>query len=247
METDLWEGLDKENNARGWLLLEHLRVWHAWNVDEQNPFHSKVDTERIALVGHSRGGEAVALAAAFNRLPYNPDNAAARFDYGYHIRSIVAIAPVDRQYRPTGSSTRLEDINYFTIQGSHDSDVSSFDGLNQFDRVRFTGKADVFKSTVYVYGANHGQFNTSWGEFDVGVGFGTKLQPQIETVFLKSALLHRDALSEPIFQTFPFPLADFHGANQEFDAATTVKMRLIFDRTPSGVVIFDKAAFGARK
>ncbi len=95
--------LDMQDNARGWLLLEHLRVWHQWNAEKGNPFFRKVDTERIALVGHSRGGEAVAHAAAFNRLPFYPDDATLRFDYGYRIRSIVAIAPPDGQYRPAGA------------------------------------------------------------------------------------------------------------------------------------------------
>lgn len=175
METDIIGGLDSENNARGWMLLEHLRVWHAWNKDEKNPFYGKVDTARIALVGHSRGGEAVAHAAAFNRLKYNPDDAKARFDYGYDIKSVVAIEPADGQYRPAGLMTPLADINYFTIQGAHDSDVSSFMGLKQYDRVKFSGEGDWLKSAVYVYGANHGQFNTTWGAYDVSIGLGKHL------------------------------------------------------------------------
>jgi dienelactone hydrolase len=175
METDFEWGLENENNARAWLLLEHLRVWHQWQSDEKSPFYHRVDTARLALVGHSRGGEAVAHAAAFNRLPFNPDNAKARFDYGYAIKSIVAIAPADGQYRPAGTRTTLSDINYFVIQGSHDSDVSSFMGLNQFDRVTFTGNGDWFKSAIYTYAANHGQFNTSWGVFDIGAGLSKHL------------------------------------------------------------------------
>src|SRR5262249_53546245 len=65
-------GLKEENDARGWLLLEHLKVWRRWNREAGNPFQGKVDMERIALIGHSRGGEAVAVAAAFNPLPYYP-------------------------------------------------------------------------------------------------------------------------------------------------------------------------------
>jgi dienelactone hydrolase len=445
METDLFGGLEKENNARGWLLLEHLRIWHEWNAQKEHLFFGKVDTDRIALMGHSRGGEAVAHAAAFNRIGYNPDNADARFNYDYHIRSIVAIAPADAQYRPADTRTPLTNINYFTIQGSHDSDVSSFDGLNQFDRVKFSGEGAWFKSAVYVYAANHGQFNTRWGQFDTGVGLvkrlantralldadqqrriaevyisafldctlrdvaefrrlfqdcrygsvwlpktvyvtqyadsgmqplctfdedldlatagargGTiagdnltrwregcvklrdglnedravflgwdrdqksgqpsyaitwpaqafqlgedsvlsfcladadldptpeeaeakvaakktddkerepidltveltdseghtaslplshnrKLRPQIKTPYFKSALLQWRSLSEPIFQTFLFPLSDFHTVNADFDPSKTVRLRLIFDRTTSGVVILDRVAVGTLK
>ncbi|MGD9722681.1 MAG: alpha/beta hydrolase family protein [Pirellulales bacterium] len=464
LETDVVAGLERENNARAWVLLEHLRVWHAWNADEKGPFFHKVDTERIALIGHSRGGEAAAHAAAFSRLPYNPDNARAKFNYGYHIKSVVAIAPADGQYRPAGTRTKIADINYLVVQGALDGDVSSFMGLNQFDRVAFTGAGDWFKAAIYVDGANHGQFNTTWGAFDGGAGipkrvlntgvlldaesqrrvlqvflaafldatlrdereyrrlfqdwrFGAAwlpptgyttqyadatmqpiaafdedldlttatvaggqtvaenftvwreaapklratvgedravvlgwdreyrsatphyrvswpegafrlsdtsvlsfcladadedatpddedendanedgkgdtaarqnapdaadkdedeesdkprqpieltvelidaaghvarlplshfapLAPQLETPYLKAEWLHPDALSEPILQTFRFPLADFRAANAEFDPAATTALRLVFDRTKSGVVIFDKAAFGA--
>ena len=36
---------------------------------------------RITLMGHSRGGEAVAVAAAFNTLSYYPDDATIKFDF----------------------------------------------------------------------------------------------------------------------------------------------------------------------
>jgi len=87
--------LKEENDLRGWLLLEHLRVWRDWNAIQDNPFYHKVDLDNVALMGHSRGGEAVAVAAAFNNLPYYPDDATVRFDYGFNIRSVVAIAPID--------------------------------------------------------------------------------------------------------------------------------------------------------
>src|SRR5215210_2124011 len=57
-----------ENDGRGWLLLEHLKWWRTWNDSLGSPFYHKVDMGNIALMGHSRGGEAVAVAAAFNRL-----------------------------------------------------------------------------------------------------------------------------------------------------------------------------------
>jgi hypothetical protein len=72
--SDFHKGLTGENNVRGWLLLKHLEVWKSWNADRGNPFSGKVDMDNIALIGHSRGGEAVGHAALFNKLPmtYNP-------------------------------------------------------------------------------------------------------------------------------------------------------------------------------
>jgi len=159
--------LKEENDLRGWLLLEHLRVWHEWNATPNNPFYQKVDLDNLALIGHSRGGEAVAVAAAFNGLPNYPDDATVRFDYGFDIRSVVAIAPIDGQYKPTGRGTVLENVNYLVLHGAHDMDVVSFSGARQYARVRFTDGGNWFKTSLYIYGANHGQFNSSWGRKDL--------------------------------------------------------------------------------
>ena len=151
-----------ENDARGWLMLEHLRFWKAWNETPGNQFYQKVDMNNIAVMGHSRGGEAAPIAAAFNRLPYYPDDATVAFDYNYNIRSVVAIAPVSEEYKPRGQHLRLENVNYFVLQGSNDQQMLSFMGLNQYSRVAFTDDNYWFKTALYVYGANHAQFNTVW-------------------------------------------------------------------------------------
>ncbi len=161
-------GLKEENDARGWLLLEHLRLWREWNGSRGNPFHSRVDLDRIAVAGHSRGGEAVAVAGVFNRLPYYPDDARVRFDFGFNLRSVLAIAPVDGQYKPAGEPTRLKNVNYFVLQGSWDGDMQSFHGSRVLERTRFDDGGDWFKASLYIHGANHGQFNSVWGRSDAG-------------------------------------------------------------------------------
>ncbi|HSR41122.1 MAG TPA: hypothetical protein VLL48_03095 [Longimicrobiales bacterium] len=160
--------IDQENDARGWMLLQHLRAWRGFDAEEGGPFQGKVDMGRIALIGHSRGGEAVANAAAFNRLPRYPDDASLEFDFGFEIRSVVAIAPVDGQYLPTDRLVPFRDVNYMVFHGSHDGDVTSFHGLRPWDRLELTEGADRFKTAIYVYRANHGQWNTVWGAHDNG-------------------------------------------------------------------------------
>ncbi|MDX1687172.1 MAG: hypothetical protein R3248_04240 [Candidatus Promineifilaceae bacterium] len=212
--TNVVDGMERENDARGWLLLEHLRLWHEWNREPGHPFYQKVDTGRIALIGHSRGGEAVAVAAAFNRLAHFPDDATVTFDYGYDVRAVAAIAAVDGQYRPGGVPTELTNVNYFAIHGSHDADVSSFDGLNQYRRVSFDDDGDWFKAALYVYRANHGQFNTAWGQYDSGGGLTERFintaallpaaeQRQIAALYLSAfleATLHDQRGYLPIFR-----------------------------------------------
>jgi dienelactone hydrolase len=166
----------KEFAVRGWMLLEHLKLWHEWSQAPKNPFGVAVDFNNIAVMGHSRGGEAAATAALFNQMSHYPDDATIRFHYHFPIRSVVAIAPADGQYKPADQPRSIQDVNYFVIQGANDSDVSSFFGSKQWDRVRYTSGGDWFKSELYVYGANHGQFNTVWGRSDFGYPLGWFLQ-----------------------------------------------------------------------
>ncbi|TAJ09071.1 hypothetical protein DMA11_20725 [Marinilabiliaceae bacterium JC017] len=234
-----WAGYyNNENDARGWLLLEHLRNWRNWNSDASNPFFGKVDMNKIALIGHSRGGEAVAVAAAFNRLSFYPDDARIRFDYDFNIQSVVAIAPIDGQYKPSKQSTPLENINYLLLQGSHDSDLFFFSGDRQYKRIRFTDDNFYFKTSIYAYRANHGQFNTSWGNRDYGLPLGYLLntkplldgeeQRTISKVYI-SAFLDATLMNKheylPMFQDYRLAdnwLPDTYFINRYEDANTHI-------------------------
>jgi dienelactone hydrolase len=163
---DLFDNLKDENACRAWILLKHLELWRSWNKDAKTPFQGKVDMDNIGLMGHSRGGEAVAIAACLNNLPRHPDDATLLFHFHFNIKAVIAIAPVDGQYQPAGTGTMLENINYFVIHGSHDMDLRTYEGSRQFHRIVYTGDACQVKAGLYVYGANHGQFNTSWGRND---------------------------------------------------------------------------------
>jgi hypothetical protein len=157
----------KENKLRGWLVLEHLAQWRNWNAEAGHPLFGKIDMNRIALIGHSRGGEAVAIANALNDLDRDPDDATATLNYHFNLRAIGAIAPADQQYLLRGHPTPMRDTNYFVIQGSMDGDVTSFVGAAQYARDDLTGVTKAFKASAYVKDANHTQFSTGWGRYDV--------------------------------------------------------------------------------
>ena len=167
-ENFLNGALRNENDGRAWMMLKHLEAWRGFNDSVSSPLRGKVDMRNIAIMGHSRGGEAVGHAAAFNRLSRYPDDAKVKFNFNFDIKAVVAIAPVDAQYKPAGQFTPVENVDYLVIHGSHDGDVSAFTGLRQWQRVKFTDGKPWFKSAWYVYRANHGQWNTVWGSTDAG-------------------------------------------------------------------------------
>ncbi|MCS5490196.1 poly(ethylene terephthalate) hydrolase family protein [Algoriphagus limi] len=196
--SDIPDGLEKENDARAWLLLEHLKQWKAWNEDPQHELSGQIAMDKLALIGHSRGGEAVGHAAMLNQLDFYPDDASIPLGYHFDIQSVIAIAPVDGQYKPGNSLTKIENVSYLGIHGAQDSDVESFDAAKQFERISFTDSAYHFKAGIYIAGANHGQFNTSWGDNDVLATFSGILnknqlmdaadQEQIAKVYISAFL-----------------------------------------------------------
>lgn len=188
--------LEDENDARGWLLLEHLRAWWGWNETPSSPFYHKVDLNNVALVGHSRGGEAVAIAALFNTLPRYPDDASLVFHYDFGIKAVAAIAPIDGGYHSGGRAISPQNISYFVLHGTHDMDAAVFEGRWMYERIGFSDDDFHFKSALYIYGANHGQFNTTWGREDLvepGIRFynlrnllPAEQQQQIAKVYLSA-------------------------------------------------------------
>lgn len=121
----------------------------------------------------------MATAAVFNKLKYYPTNASVKFNFNYNIKSIVAIAPTDEQYKPAGKPIEIKNINYLLLQGANDGDVSTFVGSNQYNRIKFDDGMYHFKSSLYIYGANHGQFNTLWGKRDIPkpLGWALNIKP----------------------------------------------------------------------
>lgn len=162
-----WSGdfRGKEMPIRAWLLLKHLEQWKNWSDDQSTPLFNKADLDKVILIGHSRGGEAVSIAAEFNGLEFFPDNANVKFDFNFGIKGLVTIAPTDQRYF---RRMELKNINYLSLQGSYDADEASFFGLRQYQRISYDDTLNYFKAGVLVHRANHGQFNSIWGRRDFG-------------------------------------------------------------------------------
>lgn len=168
VDENMLNGLGDENDARAVLLLENIKAILNENAEEGSTIYGLIDSDKIAIAGHSRGGEMVATAYLFNDLKVYPDDGNINMDYHFNISSVIAIAPTVDQYMPAEHAVEITDVNYLLIHGSNDQDVSLVMGEKQYNNVYFTENSEekYLKSYVYIMGANHGQFNTTWGQYD---------------------------------------------------------------------------------
>lgn len=162
-------GLARGDQVRGWLVRQHLAQWARWaaSADSRVP---DVTLDEVSLVGHSRGGEAVAVAAAAD-----PPVALGlpRVDLAeVTISAVVALAPSDGLI-VADPPLVLEGVDYLTLAGTHDADISTFAGTLQYERVS-PGEGGL-KAAVLIHRANHTQFNSLWERHDAGAGLATRL------------------------------------------------------------------------
>jgi hypothetical protein len=109
----------------------------------------------VGIMGHSRGGEGVAIAARLNQ----------QEAWGYSLNAVVSLAPTD-QYTFESIAPPWA-TPYLVIYGSLDGDLGYIDdtGFRLYDRAR-----GAEKSMAFVYGACHDRFNTIWGDADLYFG-----------------------------------------------------------------------------
>jgi hypothetical protein len=158
-----------EMPVRAWLLLEHLRWWRRWDADPSTPLTGKVDLDRVAIVGHSRGAEAAIHAAQLNGGSFPPvDRVASADAWGFGIRGVVALAPSHGLWKPAGAPRTLTGVSYLLVQGGYDADLPPLLGLQQYAQVDVGDAPETFKALAYLQRANHGQFNQVWGRGDIG-------------------------------------------------------------------------------
>ena len=213
-----------ENDARAIVHLEHLKQFRTWNNTPTHPLHGRVDLNRILIVGHSRGGEAVGHASLFNRLASVGavllDGSAGLGPYRFGLSAVAAIAPTDRQFTPVSGPTVVPD-SYYLVHGSQDADVSSFEGYHTYERAHAVDVANPtvsdgkFKAMLWVHKANHNQFNSIWAsETAVGVAMPRASQEKI-------ARVHLGAVAQAVLlgRTEYMDVLRDHGAAAAFDPA----------------------------
>jgi len=208
-----WSGIPKEDmKARAWLLLKHVQLLQSYAEREDTPFSGRLDFDNVALLGHSRGGQAAAMAADAERwfadAPGLPDSES------YRIKAVIALAPTDTEVE--GERPELKDVSYLTLQGAKDADLVNFYGDRQYGRATFSGEdEEAFKASLYIADANHSQFNTTWGRSDNAWPSGLFIRPKdlmdeedqrevaklYVSAFAETVLLGNEAY-EPLFRDY---------------------------------------------
>lgn len=213
-------GLWGENGARGWILLEHLKLLSVWNNQQGHRFYNKLDLDNVALIGMSRGGEAVALASTFNQWTTIPDSKQP-IAFGFGIKSVVALAPMDGQYQHARGKNTLKNTNYLVLQGGHDADVYQFLGSQQWQRTKYDDGKKYINHSIFVHKANHINFNQDMSDDFHWGGAKTfykklltaKQQEQLTKVFVSAFIEltlsgkkeYQDILRHPPISEFGLP------------------------------------------
>ncbi|KAA9000992.1 alpha/beta hydrolase [Paenibacillus spiritus] len=168
-----WSGIpDNDFKVRAWLILKHLEQLASFSETPGNPFYGRIDYSRTALLGHSRGGQAVAMAADAGRwFAGDPALASAK---RFRIGAVIALAPTDKPV--DGLQASLDNVSYLTLQGARDADVNDFFGDRQYIRTFNAAGSGTFKASLYIEQANHSRFNTDWGAVDQALPTGLFLK-----------------------------------------------------------------------
>jgi len=156
LNYSVWSGIvDDDQLLRSWLMLAHISKLYEQQV-------LPADWNHVALIGHSRGGQAAAMAVDAKKWLNYEDPVVSVLDH-VNIQAVIAIAPTD--YRVDSKQAYLNNVNYLTLHGTMDADLTESYGERQYERTTFS-RSGHFKAAVEIYHANHGQFNTVWGRFD---------------------------------------------------------------------------------
>ena len=108
----------------------HLERW-LWKALNDPIFANHVDLTRVALIGHSRGGEAVVKAYTYGT------------PAGTTVRAVASLSPTD------ALSLTLTGCAFLCVYGAVDGDLFTAEGFRIYDR------ADPPKAQVFMYGTTH--------------------------------------------------------------------------------------------
>lgn len=151
--------------ARAQLIQTHLDYWDDCNtntVEGCAPFGmrfvGKINMQRIATMGHSRGGEGVIRHIQYNQQLGSP----------YAIKGVLPLAPTDFN---RFTRANAPNIPIGVLLSYCDGDVDDLQGVYYFDDSRFAASPVIAHRHIFlVMGANHNYYNTVWTSGTPGAG-----------------------------------------------------------------------------
>jgi hypothetical protein len=144
-------------DMRAEMLLGALDKLRALDDDPRSRLHDRLDFDRVALMGHSRGGDAVVRAAQMNT------SRPASTRYG--IKAVCSLAPTDLRF---GDSpvvlTKADTPFYAVVYGALDGDVDGRGGARAPGGTGFRhyDRTTCDKAMVFIDHCNHNRFNKVW-------------------------------------------------------------------------------------
>lgn len=115
-----------------------------------------IDTSRITWLGHSRGGEGVAIAV--DRI-FDGEWTPAHYTLD-DIVLVSSIAPVDFL---EGGQTDPHDKNYHLWTGGSDNDVNGCANCNLCQTFHLHDRATAYRQSISLHGVGHGDFHNGGG------------------------------------------------------------------------------------
>lgn len=139
--------------ARADLIIDSIKHFQSLDADKTSIFFQRIDFQRLGLMGHSRGGDAVVTVPAVINLP------------GAAIRGVLALAPTNFRFWSGLSTIRPKNYAFLTLLPAGDGDVVDNNGAQFYDQAA----PDPYKSQLYVHFTCHNLFNRQW-LLDEGLG-----------------------------------------------------------------------------
>jgi hypothetical protein len=144
---------------RAQMVLGALDTMRTLDADPTSRFHGRIDFDRVALMGHSRGGDAVVRAAQINRGRTAPTK--------YGVKAVCSLSPTDfSAILPPGPTplTPSDTPFYAVVYGALDGDVAGWEGAESFGGTGFRhyDRATCDKAMVFLDHCNHNRFNSVW-------------------------------------------------------------------------------------
>jgi hypothetical protein len=179
-ESDQWGGWADNIRDRADIIIASIA--HMQALDGSDPIlKGRIDFKRLALMGHSRGGDAVVTVPEIISLA------------GVTIRGVISLAPVNSG----ASSGHPKGYPLMAILPAHDGDVKDLNGAQFYD----AADPAPFKSQLFVHFANHNYFNRRWTNDDTNGGLPLMARADHERIlsaygcaFFRTVLLGQDHL-----------------------------------------------------